>query len=244
MITTSTNHSFKVFIDFDGTITKEDVGANIFLRFGRHPEVYEIVDKIRNREISNSEGWKRLFASLPSIDKNELTEFILGFEIDPSLKSFLTFLNEQNIKHYILSDGFDFYIDKILERENLSSIPVYSNKLNIESNGILTPTFPYKDEECFNCANCKRNHIINLSSDEEFTVYVGDGTSDICPAQHCDFIFAKETLLKFCEQERISFSPFNSFDDVTRKMKELVSKKRLKKRHQAELKRRSVYMMG
>ncbi|MBX2974543.1 MAG: MtnX-like HAD-IB family phosphatase [Ignavibacteriaceae bacterium] len=240
----NSNYSFKVFIDFDGTITKEDVGANIFLRFGRQPEVFEIVDKIRNREISNSEGWRQLFASLPYVDTNELIDFVNGFEIDAAFKSFLSFLNENKVDHYILSDGFDFYIDRIMEREQLNSISVFSNKLIIGDQGELIPVFPYKDEECFNCANCKRNHLINLSADEEFTIYIGDGTSDICPAQHADFIFAKSTLLKFCEQERISFSPFFGFEDVTKKMKEIFSKKRLKKRHQAELKRRAVYMMG
>lgn len=240
----TSNHSFKVFIDFDGTITKEDVGANIFLRYGKQPEVWDIVEQIRSRSITNSVGWEKLFETLTSMNEVELEKFVISFEIDESLKSFLELLHKNKTEHFILSDGFDFYINKILKRENIDLIPVFSNRLSFENDGRMYPEFPYKDEECTDCANCKRNHVINFSSDDEFTVYIGDGTSDICPAQHCDFIFAKDTLQRFCEQEKITFFPFSTFFDVERKMQELMSKKRLKKRHQAELKRRNVYLMG
>ena len=82
------------------------------------------------------------------------------------------------------------------------------------------------------------------SGDEEISVYIGNGSSDVCPAQFCDLIFAKEDLLKFCEKERVSYSQFFTFNDVVKKLTEVAGKKRFKKRHQALLKRRSVYMQG
>jgi hypothetical protein len=42
--------------------------------------------------------------------------------------------------------------------------------------------------------------------------------------------------------ERISFYPFNNFIDIQNKITELVNKKNLRKRHQAQLKRKSAYM--
>ena len=108
----------------------------------------------------------------------------------------------------------------------------------------MIPTFPYTDEECRKCANCKRNHILANSSDTDFTVYIGDGYSDTCPAQYCDFVFAKNSLLKYCEVNRITYFPFTNFRDVQKRLNELVNKKRLKKKHQAELKRKQVYRQG
>jgi len=143
----------------------------------------------------------------------------------------------------VVSDGFDLYINRILEREGLSFLKVFSNKLSIESGNII-PHFPYTDEECRICANCKRNHIINNSGDLEFNVYIGDGQSDNCPAQFCDLIFAKNSLLKFCEINRITFSPYGNFNDVKDKLVLLKNKKRLKKRFQASLKRSEVYIQG
>ena len=67
--------------------------------------------------------------------------------------------------------------------------------------------------------------------------------SDNDAIQYVDFIFAKNDLLKYCEVNRITYFPFNNFDDVISRLDELSAKKRLKKRHQAELKRREAFMI-
>jgi 2-hydroxy-3-keto-5-methylthiopentenyl-1-phosphate phosphatase len=108
----------------------------------------------------------------------------------------------------------------------------------------IIPAFPYGDEECKMCGNCKRNHILTNSSDEDYTVYIGDGYSDKCPIQFCDFVFAKDSLLKYCEVNRITYFPFKDFNDIIRKLDELKSKKRLKKRCQADLKRKEIFRQG
>ena len=144
---------------------------------------------------------------------------------------------------YVLSDGFDYYIDKIFNRENLSHLKTYSNKLIINGDGKLVPSFPFYNSDCKSTANCKRNHILENSSEDDYTVFIGDGNSDKDPIQYVDFIFAKDDLLKFCEVNRITYFPFRNFDDVSERLIELLSKKRLKKRHQAQLKRREAFMM-
>ena len=103
--------------------------------------------------------------------------------------------------------------------------------------------FPFFDEHFKSSANCKRNHIINCSGDDDYTVFIGNGNSDKNAAEFCDFIFAKNELLKFCEKERITYFPFNNFADVVQKLTELKNRERLKKRHQAELRRRQAYLM-
>ncbi len=236
--------SLKIFVDFDGTITKEDVGAGIFLHFGDYNKVMVIEQKISNLEISGAEGWEKLFNVLPQVDEQKLTEFVSDFKIDDTFKDFVSFTEKNFLDVFVLSDGFDFYIEKILRRENLSHLKFYSNNLEIRQDGEMIPSFQYRDEECNKCANCKRNHILANSGEDEYTVYIGNGSSDVCPAQYCDFIFAKDTLLKYCEKERISYFLFNNFNDVKQKLENLLSKKRLKKRHQAEIKRKHVYQLG
>jgi 2-hydroxy-3-keto-5-methylthiopentenyl-1-phosphate phosphatase len=121
-------------------------------------------------------------------------------------------------------------------------VKYYSNKLFVSDNGKLKTEYPHYDSEFPTSANCKRNHILNHSSDDDYTIYIGDGNSDKDAAQYCDFIFAKNDLLKYCSKEKIGFYPFKDFNDVTNKISELLSKKNLKKRHQAELKRKSAYI--
>ncbi len=236
------NKVFKIFVDFDGTISKYDVGEAIFRKFGNPDKVNDIIEKLLSDKISAKECWLRLFESVENFSQASLDEFIDSLEIDPTFHEFADYCSLNGIEFYVLSDGFDYYISRIFERENLLSVKVFSNKLEIAGGSKLIPSFPYLDSECMSSANCKRNHIINLSGDDEYTVFIGDGNSDKYTAQFCDFIFAKDGLLKFCETERITYFPFGDFKDVIAKLELLRSKKNLKKRHQAELKRRETYI--
>jgi 2-hydroxy-3-keto-5-methylthiopentenyl-1-phosphate phosphatase len=130
----------------------------------------------------------------------------------------------------------------ILKREKLNGLKYFSNHLIISPQNKLIPEFPYFDPYYRYSANCKRNHIINNSRDEDFTVYIGDGNSDKDTALYCDIIFAKKSLLKYCEKERISFFPYKTLDDVVDKLSAILIRKNLKKRHQARLKRRELYI--
>jgi 2-hydroxy-3-keto-5-methylthiopentenyl-1-phosphate phosphatase len=235
------NKSIKVFVDFDGTITLRDVGEEIFRRFGEAENVNKIIEELLSDKISSRQCWDELCNSVPPISKKELDDFIDQLDVDPTFFAFVKFCNEKEIELVVLSDGFDYYIDRVFERAELTGIHYYSNKLFVGKHGKLKASYPYYDANYPTSANCKRNHIINHSSDDDYTIYIGDGNSDKEAAQYCDFIFAKDGLLKFCSKEKVSFYPFTNFDDVRSKMIELLDKRNLKKRHQAELKRKSAY---
>ena len=234
---------FKIFLDFDGTITKNDVGESIFGHFLEKQLADKIVDELLNDKISSRECWEQLCEAAPSLEKKALDDFIICQEIEPTLHRFLEFCSEHKFDVYVLSDGFDYYIDQILTREKLNHLKVFSNKLILDEEGKLIPSFPFYNSDCKSTANCKRNHIIENSGDEDYTVFIGDGNSDKDPIQYVDFIFAKKDLLKYCEVNRITYFPFKDFNDVIERLTELGSRKRLKKRHQAELKRREAFMM-
>lgn len=235
---------FKVFIDFDGTVTKTDVGEELFLRFGDPKRAKEIISLWMEDKITSVETWERLCETVKNLNRADLNKMIDEIEIDDYFLKFLDFCESNNIEVMILSDGLDYYIERILIRENLAHLNFVSNKVQFGENMEMIPSFPHTDEECSQCANCKRNHVIENSGDDEYSVYIGDGYSDKCPAQFCDFIFAKKSLLKYCEKNRISYFPYSSFADVFKIFKKLHSKKRLRKRHQAELKRKEVYAQG
>lgn len=234
---------FKIFVDFDGTITQKDIGEEMFLRFGDADKANRIIEKWIKKEITSVDTWTQLCATVKNFNPVDFDSFLNEIDIDPTFKIFIEYCKLNNFELFILSDGLDYYINRVLERENLSHLKAYTNKLLFEVDK-LVPVFPYTDEECKQCANCKRNHIINNSSDEDYTVFIGDGYSDACPVQYCDFVFAKKSLLKFCETNRISFWPYKNFEDVIKQLDQLKSKKRLRHRHQAELKRKTVYQQG
>src|SRR3989337_4129320 len=235
-------NKFKVFVDFDGTITKVDVGEAIFRAFGNAVETNIIVADLLSGKITARMCWELLFATIKNINLAKLNNFIDQMNIDPTFNQFHKYCLENEIELFVLSDGFDYYIKRIFKKAKLNNFNIFANSLIINDKNEMIPAFPYFDIDCQTSANCKRNHILNNSGDEEFTVYIGDGNSDRYSTQFCDFIFAKDDLLKYCEKERITFFPFNNFEDVITRLDSLRSKKRLKKRYQAELKRREIYL--
>ncbi|MBN1300934.1 MAG: MtnX-like HAD-IB family phosphatase [Melioribacteraceae bacterium] len=236
--------NFKIFIDFDGTITTQDVGEQMFLKFGDAREARKIVERWISKEITSTQSWELLCATISDFNEEEFDVFLDEIIIDPTFFEFERYCNENGIALFVLSDGLDYYINRIFSKNNLDHLNVYSNRMIKTDDNKIKPVFPYSDEECKMCANCKRNHIINNSSDDDITVYIGDGYSDTCPAQYVDYIFAKNSLLKFCEKERISYFPFNNFGEIKIMIEELRTRRRLRKRHQAELKRKEVYQQG
>lgn len=235
---------FKIYIDFDGTITTKDIGEHMFLEFGDPDKCYQIISEWLKGNLNSKEVWIQLCETVENFDESKFNIFLDTIKIDPYFNQFKQYCSVNNFTITILSDGLDYYIDKVKMREGFSDLDIFSNKLSFGNKGELIPVFPYTDEECSKCANCKRNHVINTSGDEEFTIYIGDGYSDTCAAEHCDFVFAKKSLLKHCEGNGIPYFPFNDFSDVQKIVEQLNKKKKLKKRHQAYLKRREVYMQG
>ena len=236
--------SFKIFVDFDGTIAKIDVGEELFLEFGNRESNKVLISNWNINGVNALSGWRALCSSVEYADKDKMIDYLMNVEIDPAFKDFVSYCETNGMPLKIISDGFDFYINTILEKENLGHLEFSSNILEFTNDNKLIPHFPNAEEDCHCCGNCKRNFVLDNSGDDDYTVYIGDGVSDRCPVQYCDFIFAKSSLLKFCEVNRITYFPYSNFNDVIKKLEELKNKKRLKKRHQAELKRKEVFIQG
>lgn len=235
--------SFKIFSDFDGTVSIDDIGETLVYRFGDRDRVYEIVKQWMENKITSPESWYMMFATFRNFSMNEFNRMLDEMRLCPTFPGFAEYCRQNNFELSIVSDGFDIYIKPMLERYGLSEIRYFCNRAVIKPDG-LEPVFPYGDEECRLCGNCKRNHILTNCGDDDYIIYIGDGYSDKCPIEYCDYVFAKNSLLKFCEINRITYFPFSDFSDVTRKLDELKSRKRLKKKHQAALKRMEIFKQG
>jgi len=239
-----TDRIFKIFVDFDGTITRKDVGEHMFLEFGDPDTAREIIRIWEEGKITSVDTWTLLCKTVIGFDKTKFESFLDSIEIDNSFIQFVEYCRMNNFEIRILSDGLDYYINYILAKKGIYTVEVFSNTLTINENNELIPSFPYRDEDCKLCANCKRNHILDSTGDDEFSFYIGDGLSDTCPAQYSDFVFAKGSLLKYCEKNSINFFPFQNFSDVQLKIEEFKNKKRIKRKLQPELKRKEIFQQG
>ena len=229
----------KVFVDFDGTITKVDVGNMFFRKFGNEEESLKAVEKWKDGSLSGA-GLLIKEAAFVKVTREEAMGFAKSCEIDGSFKTFLSFCTANEIGVTILSDGLDFYITEILKSNGISGIPFYSNHTRFETTRIEIE-LPH-ESDCTKCANCKGYQILTQTGPDDVIVYVGNGYSDRCAVQYADVVFAKDDLLKYCEENNITYYPFDTFDDVLAKFSKITSSGNFRKRHRAELKRREAYL--
>ncbi|MBM2845523.1 MAG: phosphoserine phosphatase [Bacteroidetes bacterium] len=240
--------ALKLFIDFDGTITRQDVGNVFFRRFGG-VECDEAVREYRAGALSATGCFEREVAALGKLDVIEATRFVRGQEIDSSFKSFVEFCRNRHLEFYIVSDGLDYYIREILEAHGISGVSFFANALEIgpvdgEGKSNATIRFPFRDSECTRCACCKRNVMLSLAGDDDVIGYVGEGYSDHCPVQYADLVFAKDELQKFCQRENISYYLYSSFSEIVDRLSTLLEKQTLPKRRRAEVMRRALFARG
>ncbi len=245
----------RIFSDFDGTITLQDVGDAMFERFGGE-RCRRIVQDYRDGIISAVECFRRECEACGAVDLNELNRFLDDQEIDTTFIDFVRDYRSAGLDCTIVSDGMDYYIRRILERAGVGDVPYFANVLQLEpadSNGRvrLRPEFPYRDETCNRCACCKRNHLLTMSADDDLIMYIGEGYSDRCPATYADVVFAKDDLLRFCREENISCYEYRTFADVAERLQQVLAKRRpdgsiagFRKRRRAELARRDAFIGG
>ncbi len=236
-----------IYIDFDGTITRQDVGDAMFEHFGG-AQCAETIKEYRSEKISAVECFRRECAACGAIRQAELDEFLDTCEIDQTFPSFVAFCRSAGFNLTVLSDGMDYYIRRILGRHGLSDVSFRSNHLRlVPSDGgtvSLAPEFPFTDEVCDRCASCKRNHILSTSGDDDIIAYVGEGYSDRCPARYADIVFAKDELLGYCREEGIPCVEYATFADIRLHFESPRSRRWMRKRRQAELARREVFLGG
>ena len=201
--------------DFDGTISRRDVGHHFFGTFiPDRARWMELLHEWRIGLISSRECLERELAWIRA-DREDLDTFVAREGIDPYFKDFVDFCGRHEFELLITSDGLDYYIDRLLMGNGLGFLRFNANRLILEDDALSRLEFPYYDMMgCTRCGNCKRHHLERLRGDGFYTVYVGNGCSDRCPASHADLVLAKGELADYCRQEKISHLPFENFRDV------------------------------
>ena len=210
-------NKFCILSDFDGTITKKD-GLYSFIDAYAQNSWLEIEDMWQKGKISSKECLIEEFNLIPNLSEALISDFIQTLEIDEYFKDFYNEIYEREIDFYLVSDGIDYFIDKILRRFGLGNIKVISNHGEFKG-GKFRITFPNDYPKCVNNAGtCKCKVLSNLREKYEKIIYIGDGVSDFCVAPHADILFAKKALIDYCRQNDIKYTPFNDFRDIINKL--------------------------
>jgi len=186
-----------VLCDFDGTISKGDIGNTLFREFVGGSEWEELIASWERGEIGSRECLVTE-CSLATVTRDEIVSLAEGFEIDEHFTEFAAWCSENEIPLAVVSDGLDFYIELVLKKYGLSSLPVYANHLTFTDGGIV-PEFPYFEQGCGRCGNCKGYHVRRYREQFGRVAFVGDGYSDRCALEEADLVLAKKGLAQLCQ---------------------------------------------
>ncbi|MEN6327877.1 MAG: MtnX-like HAD-IB family phosphatase [Syntrophomonas sp.] len=210
------NKKLMIFTDFDGTITTEDVCGAMVLTYAS--EGWESVNQLWMDGVVSTEECAQKTLDLMDVTPEELELLFQEAEIDKTFPAFLAWLEQNEYPLSIVSDGYDNYIKVILEKNGIN-VPYHANHLNYEDGWKIKCSYLFTD--CQKCGVCKTKIIESLLKPGYTSVYIGDGYSDICPADKCDILFAKKYLAEYCIEKGIPFYPYQNFDDVKNKLLEL-----------------------
>ncbi|KAF7177584.1 hypothetical protein CNMCM7691_005913 [Aspergillus felis] len=216
--------------DFDGTIFMQDTGHILFDNLGCGTKRRQMLDEqIKTGERSFRDVSEEMWGSLrvPFEDGFEVMEKEL--EIDPGFQEFHKFCVANGIDFNVISAGLKPILRRVLDTflgEQASSIQIVANDADIKSDGSEWKPIWRHDTEL--------GHDKALSVQEgraeaakycidgqiPLIIFIGDGVSDLAAAREADVLFARKGLRleEYCQENNISYIPFETFADIKREI--------------------------
>ncbi len=228
-----------VFCDFDGTITQVDVTDQILTQLA-DPSWQEVEQEWVRGLIGSRECLERQMA-LVETSANELNSLIDSVPIDPYFSEFYQFTREWALPFYVVSDGFDYVVRRVLRRSEIE-VPLrhgshfFASALRLQGRRLLI-SFPNSSPSCeHDCATCKPAIIRRLGLQfgrrlgrrPNPIIFIGDGLSDRFAVEESDLIFAKRQFLTYCREKGIACRPFETFADIESTLEEILENRKLK----------------
>lgn len=209
-----------VFIsDFDGTITSKDFywillddyigkkGIDFYHEWKKSK-------KIGTEFLNTVFGWRPL-------SEEECTEAIGKVQIDESLKTVIEWVEDLGGDFWILSAGFSYYIERVLERHQLDHVTLYTNPGSFENH--VFKMNPQESSPFYSPVYGIDKQKVALYAKEryEYVIFAGDSEPDYHAAVHADLIFAKHELAKLLDQQGKTYIPYDNFKDILSYLKNL-----------------------
>ncbi len=207
-----------VLSDFDDTAAEQNVAELLLRRFGG--SAWEDVRRqFRAGEITLKEYQEITFRDMRT-GRSGMQDYVKQqANLRPHFKELSDYCRAEGIPIAIVSQGLDFYIEALLEKEGLLEVPVYAVETRFDAQGIsyeYRHARPGQERQ----GNSKALVVDKYRRDGHFVFYAGDGISDFEAAPRVDVLFAHRTLAEKCDSESIPYRPFSGFDGVLEAVQE------------------------
>jgi len=200
-----------------GTLTKKDFYLILSEAYYKE-ELKPLFKKWKNGEMKDREYLGYVFNHVKR-NEAQLDEDILNIALDPFAKEFIEKVKAAGGDFIIISAGTSYYIDKVLEKNNIKGVDVYSNKGVFKDNGIYFDLDENSEFYSDDCGIDKLSVALKLRKKYKKIIYAGDSGPDLAPALISDLVFAKSSLVNLLEDKKKEFIKFENFSQVWDKLK-------------------------
>jgi 2-hydroxy-3-keto-5-methylthiopentenyl-1-phosphate phosphatase len=211
---THADSKLAVLVDFDGTITTEDIGDLVIETFARE-DWRPVSNAFARGEISLRELWAAEISYLSATDTGAMLEYVREVaKVRPGFHDFVDFCGKNAIPLEVASSGMTFYINAVLDKAGVTGLPVAAPSLAFDAQGRGLVAFEDGLRDCGITAMCKCERVWQQRRLGRTVLFVGDGSSDYCAALQADHVVARRRLADYCTRENVPFTPFEHFDEV------------------------------
>lgn len=212
-------------IDFDGTVTEEDVGVSILNTFSL--EDWHVYEKLYLAgDISLRDCLAGEYTTLPSDEPTLTQHAVETTEIRKGFHDFVEYCSNQKWPTLIVSGGLDFYIRAILDKNGLSDQEFVSGHAVFSGGKRLSVRWDKEPLSCLRSGTCKCHYVSRMTAAGYSVVFIGDGITDTCVVDKADYVFARHRLASYCEEKNIIFSYFNTFYEIKELLSEIVKRRK------------------
>jgi 2,3-diketo-5-methylthio-1-phosphopentane phosphatase len=197
--------------DFDETITSENILNQLYKRFAS-PIYKNFIERWNNGEISTQEEIEGCFATVKK-NRAEMEAYLSEVTIDPGFSSLFNYCNGRKSPLVIVSDGLRWYIDYILQNNNIHDVRVYANEIYFEPSGFRFD-YPWFDDQSPLQGTSKKKIVLNYQQLGYAVFYIGDGLSDTGAAEAADVLFSRDYLTKYARDNNLETVEYSELSDV------------------------------
>lgn len=208
-----------ILTDFDDTAAEQNVAELLLHRFG-DPTWTEVRQQFRDGHLNLKEYQEITFRNMRA-DRSAMQHYVRErASLRPFFGELYKYCREHGIPLAVVSQGLDFYISALLERDGFWDVPIYAVDTSFDRGRIsyhYNHAYPGTESQ----GNSKALIVEQFQQRGHYVIFAGDGASDQEASVRADMVFAHRTLARFCDEQGIAYQPFQDFRMVLLALREL-----------------------
>jgi HAD superfamily phosphoserine phosphatase-like hydrolase len=194
-------------LDFDGTVTEDDMLDRVCWEFGDQAVYAEVDAALERGEIRLVDDIDRKLATVHAPLRVVVAWVRAESRVRPGFPELVRFAKARGWRAAIVTSSFHELIEPVLG-DIAGQVELVANRLEDGWRAQF-----HDLEPCATCGEpCKRGAVARLGA--ETVVYVGDGFSDRCVAEVADRVFARDGLARWLDEREIAYERFDDLRDV------------------------------